>query len=71
MFVGLIIIAMLSGLLAAVLALMLSMPFWAALLAYSLTGSAVMAIAALAVNGPKGRKHTRIHVGAVPAAPGK
>lgn len=53
MFVGLIIIAMLSGLLAAGLALFMSLPVWAALLAYSLTGSVALVLAALAVGGPR------------------
>lgn len=53
MFVGLIIIAMLSGLLAAGLALFMSLPVWAALLAYSVTGSVALVLAALAMGGPR------------------
>jgi len=71
MLAGMIIIAMLSGLVAAGLSLMLSMPFWAAILAYALTGSVALVIAALSVGGPSRRDTAPDAAAAVPAVPGK
>lgn len=58
MVAGLVIVAMLAGAFVAAVLLAMSMPFWVAILAYSLTGSvALIVLAALA--GGKRRQRER------------